>query len=1042
MARRLSVAACLAVLVALAVSGEAQAGPIVNFGPPTSFTTGTNPEAIATGDFNGDSDPDVAIANEVSGTISVLVGGAGGTFTGPTNYTAGTGPTGLAVGDFNGDGDLDLATTVSTAAAGDSVAILLGATGATFGSPTTFPLGADFPTDIAVGQFNGDSDPDLAVTNQNTDNVAILIGAGSTTATFATATHFSAGDRPSAVAVSDFTGDGDPDLAVTNFGQSGATAPDNVSILTGDPQSGRFFGPTNITVGDFPTDVAAGDFNGDLDPDLAITNLNSSSVSILTGTTGAGFNTATAISGSARAVEVADVNKDSDLDLVVGTGNAGMSVYVGGAGATFGTAQPFASGGVPLALAVADFNADTLPDVAAANYFDGRASTMLNTSDLTAPNTTISPTPPAATNDTTPTFSFSSSEPTGATFQCRLYSGATPPAFTSCTNPFTPAAPLAPGSYTFEVRAVDVGGNVDGTPATHAFTVDTTVPNTTISPTPPAATNDTTPTFNFTSSEPTGATFECRVYSGATPPAFAACTNPFTPAAPLAPGSYTFEVRARDPAGNVDGTPATHAFTVDTTPPTVTIDTGPAGATGDNTPTFTFSSNEAGAVFACRVGSGTPTLCTSPHTTAPLSDGPHTFEVFVADPAGNSGGPASRALTVDASPPDTSFTSGPSGLTNDKTPTFAFSSSEAGATFQCKLDNAPAFSACTSPHTTAALTDGTHTLQVQALDAQGNADPSAATRTVTVDSTPPETKIDSGPSGAVEDDTPTFVFSSTEPGARFQCKLDNSPFIACTSPLTLPKLSPGSHTFQVRSIDRAGNVDQSPSSSLGAEAALRAFIVQSAAVDPPVYGRRFNVEPIKGDVFVSVPPGTARASAKARASITVPGIKGRDFIPLREARQVPVGSLLDTRKGTVRLQSARNKNGATQASEFVGGVFQVLQSGKTSAKGLTELRLKGASFRSCGRTGKRTKGKKSDLNANAARRSKRRIRRLRGNGKGRFRTRGRYSSATVRGTIWTVTDRCDGTLTKVSRGRVAVRDLRKRKTKTLRAGKSYLARAP
>jgi hypothetical protein len=69
------------------------------------------------------------------------------------------------------------------------------------------------------------------------------------------------------------------------------------------------------------------------------------------------------------------------------------------------------------------------------------------------------------------------------------------------------------------------------------------------------------------------------------------------------------------------------------------------------------------------------------------------------------------------------------------------------------------------------------------------------------------------------------------------------------------------------------------------------------------------------------------------------------------------------------------------------------------------------------------------------------IRRLRGNTRGRFRTRGRHSAATVRGTIWTVEDRCDGTLTKVRRGRVAVRDFRLRKTIVVRAGKSYLARA-
>jgi ferric-dicitrate binding protein FerR (iron transport regulator) len=68
------------------------------------------------------------------------------------------------------------------------------------------------------------------------------------------------------------------------------------------------------------------------------------------------------------------------------------------------------------------------------------------------------------------------------------------------------------------------------------------------------------------------------------------------------------------------------------------------------------------------------------------------------------------------------------------------------------------------------------------------------------------------------------------------------------------------------------------------------------------------------------------------------------------------------------------------------------------------------------------------------------IRKLRGNGRGRFRTRGRYSAATVRGTDWTVEDRCDGTLTRVKRGRVSVRDFRRRKTVTVRAGKSYLAK--
>ena len=213
---------------------------------------------------------------------------------------------------------------------------------------------------------------------------------------------------------------------------------------------------------------------------------------------------------------------------------------------------------------------------------------------------------------------------------------------------------------------------------------------------------------------------------------------------------------------------------------------------------------------------------------------------------------------------------------------------------------------------------------------------------------------------------------------------------------------------------------------------------QQSALAPPVLGRTFNVRVLKGRVLVSLPPGAARAAA------TVPGIKGRTFVPLRAARSLPVGSILDTRGGSVRLSSARDTRGATQSGDFSAGVFQVLQKRSARARGLTELRLKGASFRSCATRAR------SGRALSARRVSRRRIRRLRANARGRFRTRGRYSAATVRGTVWTVTDRCDGTLTKVTRGSVIVRDLRRRRNISVRAGKrtrgpgggrgSYLAR--
>jgi hypothetical protein len=210
----------------------------------------------------------------------------------------------------------------------------------------------------------------------------------------------------------------------------------------------------------------------------------------------------------------------------------------------------------------------------------------------------------------------------------------------------------------------------------------------------------------------------------------------------------------------------------------------------------------------------------------------------------------------------------------------------------------------------------------------------------------------------------------------------------------------------------------------GGGGANREVRVAPVAAGPvPVIAKTVAAQPVSGKVYVSVPAGSAFAS------LSVPGIKGRRFVALTAARELPVGSILDTRRGTMRLAAASTRPGQVFSGTFSGGVFQALQ----SRSGLTTLPLKGSSFRSCtARTGRRA----------SAALSRRVIRRMRANASGRFRTRGRYSAATVRGTIWETIDRCDGTLTKVKRGVVVVRDNRKRRNITLRAGKSYLARAP
>src|SRR5262249_6470378 len=126
--------------------------------------------------------------------------------------------------------------------------------------------------------------------------------------------------------------------------------------------------------------------------------------------------------------------------------------------------------------------------------------------------------------------------------------------------------------------------------------------------------------------------------------------------AALADGSHSFEVRAIDHAGNT-GSPATFSWTIDTTPPVATIDSGPGGITNNPAPTFAFHSNEPGSSFECSIDSGAPAYgpCSGPgasHTpAAPLGDGSYTFRVRATDSAGNLGTAATRTFTVDTVAP-------------------------------------------------------------------------------------------------------------------------------------------------------------------------------------------------------------------------------------------------------------------------------------------------------------------------------------------------------------------------------------------------------
>ncbi len=206
---------------------------------------------------------------------------------------------------------------------------------------------------------------------------------------------------------------------------------------------------------------------------------------------------------------------------------------------------------------------------------------------------------------------------------------------------------------------------------------------------------------------------------------------------------------------------------------------------------------------------------------------------------------------------------------------------------------------------------------------------------------------------------------------------------------------------------------------------------------PPVLGKSVDVTPISGVVFIKPPPGKSLGGAADTAALS----KGQGFVPLTEARQIPTGSEIDALHGSLRVVSNTGKIGKTQTASLTGGIFKLSQDRSGISKGLTNFNLVESAFQGAP-SYSLCKAKKSADEATVAALSSKTLQLLKVSGHGKFKTTGRYSSATVRGTIYTVADKCDGTLTHVIRDTVLVDDFVRHKTILLHAGQSYLAKKP
>jgi hypothetical protein len=347
--------------------GDGALQTVVNHG------AGLYPSSVAVGDLNDDGIPDLAVGDFNGDNLSVLLGNGDGTFR-PIHVNPGA--EAVALGDFNGDGKSDLVLVDSSA----NISILLNAGVATSPAPTFAQVG-QFATGndsraVAVGDFNGDNKPDLAVANA-TGDVALLMGKGD--GTFAVAVKHEVGAPISSVATGDFNGDGKLDLALAKFDSS------SVSVLLGRGD-GSFQSPVNYGAGTNPNFVAVGDLNGDGQADLAVAT--SKGVAVLIGKGDGAFQAAVNYGAglSPGGVAVADFNGDGKLDLAVanfgdGEANIGnLSVLLGKGDGTFQAAANYGAGAGVRSVAVGDFNGDGTPDLAVADYgsYDPTSGTLTN----------------------------------------------------------------------------------------------------------------------------------------------------------------------------------------------------------------------------------------------------------------------------------------------------------------------------------------------------------------------------------------------------------------------------------------------------------------------------------------------------------------------------------------------------------------------------------------------------------------------------------------------------------------------------------------
>ena len=382
-----------ALLLALAAAGPAAWGQ--SFGPANSYSTGTGstPFGVSVGDVNGDGLLDIVSANFSSNTAGVILGQPIGGFATVSTYSTGAGstPTNVTLGDVNGDGRLDIVTANENS---QTAGVLLGQASG-FAAVNTYSAGnSAFPRGVALGDVDSDGRLDIILTNNQRNDVGVLLGlAGG----FATVSSYPIGTNggPRDVALGDVNSDGRLDIVTANVEAA------NVGVFLG-AANGGFMATSAYSTGaaSRPAGVALSDLNGDgrLDIIAAIINVSTpDNVGVLFGLAGGGFAPVSLYpigrSTTPLGVAVGDVNGDGRSDIITANfGNNNVGVLLGNSsGFAPPIIYPTGAGSQPARIVLADLNGDHRLDIITANFGTSSASVLLNTGTFT-PLATARPT--------------------------------------------------------------------------------------------------------------------------------------------------------------------------------------------------------------------------------------------------------------------------------------------------------------------------------------------------------------------------------------------------------------------------------------------------------------------------------------------------------------------------------------------------------------------------------------------------------------------------------------------------------------------------